>query len=96
MLFKETKIPNKPRSKKKEASQVVKIEDSPPEIKIEDNGEPYSSRQRSTYLKMRRQIRNGLRIKRGVMNVKIVGRPKGKKIRKHEYFSSQQTLDKYV
>lgn len=39
---------------------------------------------------------NNLKIKKGVLNIKIAGKSKKKKIVKHNYFSNQDTLDKYV
>ena len=39
---------------------------------------------------------DNLRIKKGVVNIKITGKDKSRKIKKHGYFSNQDTLDKYV
>ena len=38
---------------------------------------------------LRKQRRDKLKLRRGVLNVKIFGRKRGKKISKHTYFTNQ-------
>ena len=74
---------------------IVKLEE-PSKIKIEISDDEVVNEEKPRYVPENFPSVEHFDIKKGILNIKIVGKKKGKKIRKHTYLSSQQTLDKYV